>query len=64
MEKQEQCLPVASIKNIYQYLGENVTKGYRTGKTMDDNEEGYYIEECRTIMDYKLMTFGTKRLKD
>tara|TARA_Y100000022_G_C13128255_1_gene319146 strand:- start:54 stop:674 length:621 start_codon:yes stop_codon:yes gene_type:complete len=43
---QEHCLPVASIKNIYNYLGENVTKGYRTGKTMDENEEGYYIEEC------------------
>ena len=43
---QEHCLPVASIKNIYNYLGQNVTKGYRTGKTMDENEEGYYIEEC------------------
>ena len=44
--KIETTLPVASIKNIYSYLGDNVTKGYRTGKTMDDNEEGYYIEEC------------------
>jgi superfamily I DNA/RNA helicase len=42
----EQLLPVASIKNIYSYLGANVTKGYQKGKTMDDNEEGYYIEEC------------------
>tara|TARA_R100000700_G_scaffold18028_2_gene24705 strand:+ start:2132 stop:3643 length:1512 start_codon:yes stop_codon:yes gene_type:complete len=42
----ETLLPVASIKNIYSYLGDNVIKGYRTGKTMDDNEEGYYIEEC------------------
>ncbi len=42
----EQLLPVASIKNIYSYLGENVIKGYQKGKTMDDNEEGYYIEEC------------------
>ena len=42
----ETLLPVASIKNIYSYLGESVTSGYRTGKTMDENEEGYYIEEC------------------
>jgi DNA helicase-2/ATP-dependent DNA helicase PcrA len=42
----EHALPVASIKNIYSYLGENVTKGYRTGKTFDENEDGYYIEEC------------------
>jgi ATP-dependent exoDNAse (exonuclease V) beta subunit len=42
----ETLLPVASIKNIYSYLGESVTKGYQKGKTMDDNEEGYYIEEC------------------
>ena len=42
----EHLLPIASIKNIYSYLGENVTKGYRTCKTMDENEEGYYIEEC------------------
>ena len=40
------ALPVASIKNIYSYLGENVTKGYRTGKTMSEKEEGYYMEEC------------------
>ena len=42
--KVEHAQPVASIKNIYSYLGENVTKGYRTGKTMDENEEGYFIE--------------------
>ena len=42
----EHLLPIASIKNVYSYLGENVTKGYRTCKTMDENEEGYYIEEC------------------
>jgi DNA helicase-2/ATP-dependent DNA helicase PcrA len=42
----EHALPVASIKNIYSYLGDNVTKGYRTGKTFDENEDGYYIEEC------------------
>ena len=41
----ETTLPVASIKNIYSYLGDNVTKGYRTGKTMRDDET-YYIEEC------------------
>ncbi len=44
--KWETTLPVASIKNIYTYLGDSVTKGYRTGKTMDENEEGYYIQEC------------------
>ena len=42
----EHLLPVASIKNVYAYLGENVTKGYRTGKTLNESEEGYYIEEC------------------
>ena len=52
--KVEHAQPVASIKNIYSYLGENVTKGYRTGKTMDENEEGYFIEEC--IADHGLQT--------
>ena len=52
--KFETPLPVASIKNIYSYLGENVTKGYRTGKTMNENEEGYYIEECSA--DHGLQT--------
>jgi DNA helicase-2/ATP-dependent DNA helicase PcrA len=50
----EHALPVASIKNIYSYLGDNVTKGYRTGKTFDDNEDGYYIEEC--IAEHGLQT--------
>jgi DNA helicase-2/ATP-dependent DNA helicase PcrA len=40
-----QTLPVASIKNIYSYLGDNVTKGYRTCKTMK-GEETYNIEDC------------------
>jgi len=42
----ETLLPIASIKNIYSYLGDNVIKGYQKGKTMDENEDGYYIEEC------------------
>ena len=50
----ETTLPVASIKNIYSYLGGNVTKGYQKGKTMDENEEGYYIQEC--IDDHGLQT--------
>ena len=50
----ETLLPVASIKNIYSYLGANVTKGYQKGKTMDENEEGYYIEEC--VADHGLQT--------
>ena len=50
----ETTLPVASIKNIYSYLGDNVTKGYQKGKTMDENEEGYYIEECTS--DHGLQT--------
>ena len=50
----EHALPVRSIKNIYSYLGDNVTKGYQKGKTMDDNEDGYYIEEC--IADHGLQT--------
>ena len=49
----EHDLPPASIRNIYSYLGDNVTKGYRTGKTMSD-EETYYIEEC--IADHGLQT--------
>ena len=47
-------LPVASIKNIYSYLGDNVTKGYKTGKTMNNEEEGYYIGECNA--DHGLQT--------
>ena len=43
--KFEHDLPPVSIRKIYSYLGDNVTKGYRTGKTMSD-EETYYIEEC------------------
>ena len=43
--KIEHDLSPASIRKIYSYLGDNVTKGYRTGKTMSD-EETYYIEEC------------------
>ena len=43
--KIEHDLPPVSIRKIYSYLGDNVTKGYRTGKTMSD-EETYYIEEC------------------
>ena len=50
----EHLLPVASIKNIYSYLGDNVTKGYQKGKTMDENEEGYYLEEC--FKDHGLQT--------
>mgnify|MGYP003115043167 FL=1 len=41
----EHDLPPASVKNIYSYLGDNVTKGYRTGKTLSA-EETYFIEEC------------------
>ena len=52
--KFEHAQPIASIKNIYSYLGENVTKGYRTGKTMNENEEGYFIEEC--IAEHGLQT--------
>ena len=42
----KKVLPIASIKNIYSYLGDNVAPGYKTGKTMDENEDGYFIEEC------------------
>jgi superfamily I DNA/RNA helicase len=52
--KIETTLPVASIRNIYSYLGDNVTKGYQKGKTFDENEEGYYIQEC--IADHGLQT--------
>jgi DNA helicase-2/ATP-dependent DNA helicase PcrA len=43
-----------SIKNIYSYLGDNVTKGYKTGKTMNDDKEGYHIEEC--VAEHGLQT--------
>jgi DNA helicase-2/ATP-dependent DNA helicase PcrA len=46
-------LSAVQIKNIYSYLGDNVTKGYRTGKTL--SEEGTYdIEEC--IAEHGLQT--------
>ena len=51
--KIEHDLSPASIRKIYSYLGDNVTKGYRTGKTMSD-EETYYIEECTA--DHGLQT--------
>jgi len=44
--KFDHALPVPSIKNIYSYLGDNVTKGYQRGKTMDEKEDGYFLEEC------------------
>jgi len=52
--KFEHELPVPSIKNIYSYLGDNVTKGYQKGKTMDENEAGYSLEEC--VADHGLQT--------
>ena len=51
--KIEHDLSPVSIRKIYSYLGDNVTKGYRTGKTMSD-EETYYIEECTA--DHGLQT--------
>jgi len=46
-------LSVIQIKNIYSYLGENVTRGYRTAKTF--NADLYYgIEEC--IAEHGLQT--------
>ena len=47
METQSIVYQWHQIKELYNYLGQRGTKGYRTGaKTMDENEEGYYIEEC------------------
>ena len=51
--KFEHNLPYASVKNIYSYLGDNVTKGYRTCKTMREDEE-YEIEDC--IAEHGLQT--------
>ena len=50
----ETMIPVPSIKNIYSYLGDNVTKGFRKGKTFDEKEDGYFIEEC--IENHGLLT--------
>ena len=46
-------LEVADIKKIYSFLGDNVTKGYRTGKTLN-TERTYTMEEC--IADHGLLT--------
>ena len=46
-------LNVIQIKNIYSYLGENVTRGYRTGKTMN-NDLSYTREDCTA--DHGLLT--------
>ena len=46
-------LNVIQIKNIYSYLGENVTRGYRAGKTFD-NDLSYVREDC--IADHGLLT--------
>jgi hypothetical protein len=48
----ETLLPVASIKNIYSYLGDNVT----TKKVIT-------FKSVWMITDYKQMTFGSKRLQ-
>ena len=46
-------LNVIQIKNIYSYLGENITRGYRTGKTMN-NDLSYTREDCTA--DHGLLT--------
>ena len=46
-------LNVIQIKNIYSYLGENVTRGYRAGKTMN-NDLSYTLEDC--IAEHGLQT--------
>ena len=46
-------LNVMQIKNIYSYLGDNVTRGYRTCKTMD-NDLTYTLETCTA--DHGLQT--------
>jgi len=46
-------LNVIQIKNIYSYLGDNVTRGYRTGKTMN-NDLTYTQEDC--IAEHGLQT--------
>jgi len=46
-------LSVIQIKNIYSYLGDNVTRGYRTAKTFDV-DLFYDIKEC--IADHGLQT--------
>ena len=50
---QKNNLNAMQIKNIYSYLGDNVTKGYRTGKTLNE-EESYDIEQC--IAEHGLQT--------
>jgi DNA helicase-2/ATP-dependent DNA helicase PcrA len=49
----ENTLSAVQIKNIYSYLGDNVTKGYRTGKTLSE-EAAYDIEQC--IAEHGLQT--------
>jgi DNA helicase-2/ATP-dependent DNA helicase PcrA len=46
-------LNVIQIKNIYSYLGENVTRGYRAGKTFN-NDLSYTLEDC--ISEHGLQT--------
>ena len=46
-------LSVIQIKNIYSYLGDSVTRGYRTAKTFDADLH-YDIEEC--IAEHGLQT--------
>ena len=46
-------LNVLQIKNIYSYLSENVTRGYRTAKTLDVDLK-YNLETC--LADHGLLT--------
>ena len=48
-----EALNVIQIKNIYSYLGDNVTKGYRTAKTLDIDLT-YNLETC--IAEHGLQT--------
>ena len=59
----EHALPVASIKNIYSYLGDNVTKVIAPVKLLTRTKKVITLKSASRIMDYKHKMFGTKHLQ-
>tara|TARA_R110000751_G_scaffold53519_6_gene115857 strand:+ start:1625 stop:3154 length:1530 start_codon:yes stop_codon:yes gene_type:complete len=44
--RKDRTMSVEQIIKIYSYLGDNVAKGYRKGKTLSREQNWYHIDEC------------------
>jgi DNA helicase-2/ATP-dependent DNA helicase PcrA len=46
--RKDRTMSVEQIIKIYSYLGDNVAKGYRKGKTLSIEQNWYHIDECES----------------